>query len=565
MQGFKAAAERKAQITDPTVKPEEWIKSILLAVERLAATEQWRAIPVLSGILQARSIEMSSRLNYEIQKTLVQFMNNSLNENDENLVVLAVTLDSLSSDIKDDIKHEAVLTRLIPFLYDSRQVLDAQKIFKILRSGKGSVKEYLSVNKNYMYLNTLSLLSQFVVERVENKELVKASLMHITSYCRLASDGYQKLAKDIGPDQAEAHNELWGFLKFSLFSVSLSLQGYTGWLLHGNKSHFDANAVSIATSILVAFQDLYFIVAQISLTGFPTFDFVYYTSLDILLDPRFNLQGVTPFLNQSSSSDIVLKKDDLVGRGKLIFLLNMFEQFVPLLEFDSITTHVLPLTTKYLSGQDPSSGMTISYYQPVLESAHSVFLALVSAPSQAFEQNNGSRDDNVISDDSATSKKEQHYLENEIPQYFHCVLDLFPGLLSPHQFTLALSTLIRAYSPPSPLYRVNPSRSEWLLEEIYSKSKSASNSPLPAEYGTKEEHPAPTYRAVIISALIHCLPFLHLSLLEPWLNRTQGLIDGITNETEKKYLEDDLFKMLSEELEQYKSTVGIRWWFRSKL
>lgn len=641
-EGFKAAANRKALITDPTVSPLDWALSIHRAVENLAPNEQWRALPALGGIILGITKSSSDTgknigggltiSGYQVRKfeqLFVDFIHNTVHVYGKSkpqagqlvssLVILSIVLPNIGNRYKQKLDTYLILPAAVELVYESEKGLALPTVFRSLISDTRSTTLNDKLNKNpvFRHLNSLSLLIQFLIHNsnpINDVEMVFQALTHIVNFSELLASEYQNLATKIGADAAEINNGLWRFLKFLLFSLSLSFQGYTSWmLLHINRKLFKKYSVSVAKSIIKAFSNVYFVVAQISLSGFPTFDFVYYSCLDILLDPQFALVGISetaaelslPFL-KSKEASIAYIDSNLVNRGRLIYLLNLYEHLVPLLPFSesepsknrttTISTHVLPLVTQLLTPPEGKSKITITYFQPVLESAHSVFLAIVSTPSQALERNNGSRDANVISDAQNelthnSSADTQHYLDNKIPDYLKTVLSLFPGILSPNQFTLAITTIVRAYSPPSPMYRVNMDRSEWILKQIHKKAQNEilAGVPLPAELGTHAQNlnnsgqpsvnekniPVPTTRAVVISSLIHSLPYVHITLLKNWLNKVVKLIQNPENfdkskvgpayKLEQEYLETDLFQMISEELEQYKSTIGIKWWYKAKL
>lgn len=645
--GFRAASNRKALITDPTISPQDWALKILASVENISIQEQWRALPILAGVLLAVP-SINPRQNSggqlildvshvrQFQQTFLDFVHNTIQfysnlgpnfcQIPSTLLVLAITFPQLEDSYRRKLNTHLLLPPVIELVYQSSFGLDVSRLLKsdVTDPEMSALKDALDYHPVFSHLNSLSLLIQFLIQNshpTKDASTISTVLHAISAFTSSLSTQYQRLAEEIGPDAAEHNIPVWRYLKLSLFSVSIAFQGYTSWLLQQlPRNLFRQHAESVSASIIEAFSHIYFIVAQISLSGFPTFDFVYYSSLDILLDPQFGLHGISsivhnlavPYLttnNKSMSHKLI--ESSLVNRGKLIFLLNICEVITPLSPFHpinpqevSIYTCILPLARQFLVPSRPSeSRMTITYFQPVLESAHSVFLAVVSTPSQALERNNGSRNNRTISKSQelsadsavlATNDQDhtQNFLDNEIPAYLNCVLELFPGILSPNQFSLAITTIVRAFSPPSPMYRVNTNRSQWILNQIYEKAHNEipPGIPLPPELGTHQEQlnhtdntlenekniPVPTTRAVVVSALIHSLPYIEISLLETWLNKVVHLIQlpvahsnvsnlGPAYKIEKQYLDADLFQMISEELEQCKSTVGIRWWYQAHL
>lgn len=645
--GLRAASNRKAQITDPTISPRSWALQVLESVENLAPQEQWRALPVLAGIIQALEVDdPTPKAELVVKKAdLDRFQRlfiNSVNATFDfysqlglnvcqipsTLIALSAVSSKLDDYYKRQLRTSTILPRVVDLIYTSTYGLNNGQLLRTVASDKDAKELNKALNENpvLVRLSSLSLLIQFLIQNshpTRDFEIISTALQVISSYSILLSQEYQSLVKNIGADAAEQNHKVWRFLKTSLFSIAVSLQGYTSWLLeYLPKDLYQQNAVPIASTIIEAFAHIYFIVAQVSLSGFPTFDFVYFTCMDILLDPQFKLEGVSttvtdlaaPFLAATTKShSYKLIEGDLVTRGKLIFLLNIFELMTPLVPFHpwkdskrnvvTISQVIMPLTKQFLTSPDQTKfTITPTYFQPVLESAHSVFLAIVSTPSQALEKNNGLLNGEIISDKSEASQQQspesrhdvretENFLDTELPGYLNTVLDLFPGVLSPNQFTLAITTIVRAFSPPSPMYNVSRSRSRWILEQIHDKARNKiePGHPLPPMIGTHQQQinntqddhkddkniPIPTIRAVVVSALIHSLPYIEISLLEPWLNKVIRLVQNPTLDgklkagsalaLEQQFLEADLFQMISEELEQYKSNVGIKWWFKARL
>lgn len=647
--GFRAASNRKAQITDPTISPKNWALKILNSVENLSPQEQWRALPPLAGIIQAIATDnttpssqliLDHHVKKQFQQLFVDYVNSTISfyqslgpnfcQIPSTLLSLSAVFAQLEDSYKEQLNTQILLPLITDLVYVSPFGLRDGVLLRSVAKDNDAVELNTALNDNPVlrHLSSFSLLIQFLIHNshpTEDVEVISSALKVISAFAHSLSTEYQVLSNKIGPDKAEQNHKVWRFLKLSLFSIAISFQGYTGWLLqHLPRYLYLKHAVLVSSTIIEAFSHIYFIVAQVSLSGFPTYDFVYYSCLDILLDPQFELEGISgivenlaaPFMaipDAQHSYDLIEKS--LVNRGKLIYLLNICELLTPLSPFHprkrskkdivTISDLIMPLARQFLVSPDPAkSKMTVTYFQPVLESAHSVFLSIISTPSQALEKNNGSRNENTLSgdisgasdqdkmDNDTSFRDTQKFLDNEIISYLDTVLSLFPGVLSPNQFTLAITTIVRAFSPPSPMYVVNRSRSHWILQQIYEKAldKIPPGHPLPQTIGTHQQQlnntensqnadqqniPIPTTRAVVVSALIHSLPFVEISLLENWLDKTVQLVNNPTANgsvkpgpalsLEQQFLEADLFQMISEELEQYKSNVGIRWWFKSRL
>lgn len=650
--GFEASATRKASITDPTLSPKEWTHEIYKSFEYLKPEHQWRALPVISGLIKAihyQELRQNLLLNGEtsrpagvnidsgplsdkhlkriLHREFVKLVNTTLriygqekyllSENEQNntqipiaIFVSAVTLPFLDESEAKNLDYGLLLSYSVKFVYLSDQGLQGGRCLRsILVKDDKSLAIALDTNPIFTKLNSLSMLIQKSIQEINShKSPIPAveALETIYQFSISLSDEWNAVTANIG-DITQIQNDTiaWNFLKICLFSVSLVFQGYTTWvLLTITRTEFRNRAIPITSLILRSFSNMYFIVAQISLAGFPTFDFVYYTAIDILLDPQFEYTEICKIVKDFSFPIISLQdhqrniylSQSLVFRGKLIFLLNICETLVPLLPpkrtFENrhcpitLTDDIIPLVSLFLQPlpiSPETQNLTLSHIRPILESAHSVMLAMITTPAQVAEVGAGNHPLFLFKDSELAYPE---FVNSITPKYFRTIRELFPAVLSSTQFSLAITTLVRSLSPPSPIFLLDSQSAEQIITELIEESdKIGVGILLPSQNTSKSQQGhdlskltqqdssavPPTVRAVILSSVIHSLPYLDVSVLEKYLTLIWKKIDqtirlnesssiAIANE-EQRYLEIDMFNMIAKDLEQRKASVGIRWWY----
>jgi hypothetical protein len=144
---------------------------------------------------------------------------------------------------------------------------------------------------------------------------------------------------------------------------------------------------------------------------------------------------------------------------------------------------------------------------PVFEAAHSVMLAVLTAPQSA----------------EITAK--------HLPFYIDALFSVFPHNLSPRQFRLAFKTLMRVTAPPSAISATHPDLPATLLELVYHR------------------------------ALIDALPMLPISLLEEWLPLCADLLNQIDDDGMRETVKARYWEVLvSGEMDAERSGVAVQWW-----
>ncbi len=181
-----------------------------------------------------------------------------------------------------------------------------------------------------------------------------------------------------------------------------------------------------------------------------------------------------------------------------LYFLNTAEHFTTVFGPKLNEELLIPAATPYLGiGGDQR-------LLEIFESAHSVMLAVLSAPQNS------------------------DILAKHIHLYIDVLFKVFPRHLSARQFRMAVRTLVRISSPPSLLSERQPLLPSTILELVRFRLETASTiltqqdigppAAPSSEIDTKyfEQPPLSEY-AVLVLTLIDALPFLPVDQLEDWL------------------------------------------------
>lgn len=219
-----------------------------------------------------------------------------------------------------------------------------------------------------------------------------------------------------------------------------------------------------------------------------------------------------------------------------LFFLNTTEHFTLILPVHITADLLVPTVTAYLAagGKGP--------LLPVFEAAHSVTLAVFSAPQNA-----------------------QTTIGN-LPFYIDSLFKVFPDNLSARQFRLAFKTLLKITSPPSSLAASQPMMPAILLELLHERAANARTSPIPIHPGAPEgaaEIPVPlSEQAVLTLTVIDGLTQIPLDLLDEWLPITADMIHDIQDYHTQEHCKEHFWHILVEsgELDPERSRVCHAWW-----
>ena len=184
----------------------------------------------------------------------------------------------------------------------------------------------------------------------------------------------------------------------------------------------------------------------------------------------------------------------------------------------------------------------------IFESAHSVMLAVLSAP------------------------KNSDFLVKHIHPYVDILFRVFPQNLSARQFRMAVKTLIRISSPPSTLYERQPLLASSILELVRSRLEMSSPASMQLNAGAPTPSPFPetpviseqrplSESAVLMLTLIDALPFLPIDQFEDWLPVVAESLHMIKDVDHLHTCRQRFWDVLSNgEMDVERASLGVAWW-----
>ena len=315
---------------------------------------------------------------------------------------------------------------------------------------------------------------------------------------------------------------LWESLKRYLFATVMSLQGIITNLMHscahsGSPQHLmnieiDPSVVSF--EILEILGHLAFVSVRFGYSAFDAWNFVYLASIDILsafpaqviilLNKHIPSTPLNPPSNKASIPQHPSKAADA------LYFLDTLEHFISILPEDIIIQHYLPITRIYLSLSNPS-------FRRHLESAHGVFLAILA------------RGD---------------LLHSELPTYLTVVYSSFPQFLSPRQFRLAISTVIKL-SPPS--------KTNEIMTDLVHRAMNASSEIIPSAEGVSDE------QLTYLFAMVDSIAWLEVDVVEFWLEQIVNVGRRLNGRRREEFVKR-IWECVSGEVGGEVGMSAVEWW-----
>ena len=167
---------------------------------------------------------------------------------------------------------------------------------------------------------------------------------------------------------------LWRLLRVTLFALVIVLRGAVGRLLNDPALAADAVAPVIVRQVLHALRNLYFISSRLGTESFSQYTFVYLTTIDILSNYPIQADAFLKEIKPTSPGAIPPSPLD---RCLDLYFLNTAEHFTLVLSAETNEEVLVAAAIPYLA----SGGS--NHLLPIFEAAHSVMLAVFSAPQSA--------------------------------------------------------------------------------------------------------------------------------------------------------------------------------------
>ena len=227
-----------------------------------------------------------------------------------------------------------------------------------------------------------------------------------------------------------------------------------------------------------------------------------------------------------------------------LYFLNATEHFTTALSPELNEELLVSAATPYLGlGSDQR-------LLEIFESAHSVMLAVLSAPQNS------------------------NLLAKHIHSYLDVLFRVFPQNLSARQFRMAVKTLIRITSPPSLLSETQPLLPSTILELLRFRLETGSPAlvqqdrdppaPSPVEASmtpTAFQQPPLSESATLVLTLVDALPFLPIDQLEDWLPVVAQSLSMFQDATESHMCRQRFWDVLSNgEMDVDRAALCVAWW-----
>lgn len=601
---FQSACMRKFQISDPTIPFEEWLDHMFVGSYSLLAGSNanngsgslWRVLPLLTGLILAvktikdqhtRPMIMSRKRQLHRFDTQLQFLFSSVaNPVIESLAsgnepgfydpdnaltqLTALCIAKAGATALDPESFGQLSTAALPLVL----VVVYQSTITPRREKEPDCNAIAGLQglpaTDSIMMSHLSSVSLFVQRFLENRhpplsdvdELLNRLLsLSVNTHVQTQSEQINKSGNGIAMRGLVVNPNLWNTLKPLYFGVLIQLRAVASTILH--RRGFPV--IYLAEKALKVLQPLHFIIEELGV--FETYNYVFHVCVDTILETQFapnsvQFQDFVLTLVGSCNPGAI---DNQVGRGNIVFALDLVEMLVPKLPSRLWDQTVYPFINEFLQ---PVPGVDISTTKRALESAHSVMLSHLS---------------NAVNiDRPETFTKEQHNsLGDQLRHYFSIVTNLFPTVLSHQQYTLTVRTIAKAVTNP---VTFDEARVDLLLMALFEKAKTTIPGirlPEQAKWGEaleldkyeedgkssplEDNIEPPTIRAVVVSNLVHVLPLLDRAKFQFWLNRCAELAPKLTFSpmaaAESEYIHKQLQYMISNELDLSLADQGIQWLF----
>lgn len=258
------------------------------------------------------------------------------------------------------------------------------------------------------------------------------------------------------------------------------------------------------------------------------------TAIDVLSQYPIQAEAFLQDIRPSSTGTIPQHPLD---RCLDLYFLDTAEHFPILLSPEINEQLLIDAATPYLGlGSDPR-------LLEIFEAAHSVMLAVFAAP-----QNSG-------------------VLSKHIRQYLDVLFQVFPQNLSPRQFRMAVKTLVRITSPPSPVFEDQPMLPSTILELVRYRLGKALPNPLhdaASPSKCEEEKVAESIlseQSVLTLTLIDALAYLPIDQLEDWLLLVAESLKDVRDAHQLHLCRQRFWQALSTgEMDVERVTLCVSWW-----
>lgn len=551
-----------------TLPKHDWIRAIANGADE--HSPRWRHVLVLGGLLlgfgPAEEENLSRHMRTTLEEGLVSAINQALPELAEEdhfgQQTITLVLNHCFPIISDTERSQLDYDRLLPILMQSTfrtseglgsaYFLGAIDIDVYPRPGNGLSWTERSPSHQQVRgtlgsplvssLGPLSRLIGHTVEQVRQPWLVTGAVDDLEDFTKTLHLQWRqnRLAQvDAADEEACFDGEtmhtttptLWRLLRTTMYASVIILRSAIGRLLGDGALADDATASRLASQALRILRSLYFISNRTGSATFSQYTFVYLTAMDVLSRYPVHLETLLYDIKPAELDEI---PEHPLDRNLDLFFLNTAEHFPLMLSSRVIEDLLVKSALPYLATGGDNNLL------PIFEAAHSVMLAVFSAPQSS------------------------DFAITHLPFYVDALFKVFPKNLSARQFRLAFQTLMQITSPPSPLAMSQPLLPATLLELLHERAIRASTSVLPPQPATgpsTEDDMQLSEQAVLVLTIIDTLTQLPLDLLDEWLAIAADLVNAVDDESMREHCKEQFWVVLVDgHLDPDRSRVCHAWW-----
>ncbi|KAF2735992.1 hypothetical protein EJ04DRAFT_551668 [Polyplosphaeria fusca] len=554
-----------------------WIRAIVAGADE--RSQRWKHVIALGGLLiaigsleeQGMDLYWASSVKRKVEGALVRAINLALVEVRERgdadglggqtiALVLNHAFGCIPDSERAHIDYDLLLPVLIGTAYFSNEgfqsayflggldldiKVQGKKLDWPSQSSSFRQVENIMSRPLVSAMGPLSRLIAHSVENVKDPWLLQTMMDDLASFSRALPTQWRQIKfSEIDPAEESEYLEeealnktlplLWRLLKAALFSTTIILKGVFGRMMGDGVLASDGVAPVLATQALHTLRHLYFISSRLGPTSFSQYTFVYLTAIDVL--------SAYPIHADKFLKSIMPQQLGSIPRHPLdrildLYFLNTAEHFTLVLSPATNEDLLVASAVPYLAAA------TNHHMLPIFEAAHSVMLAVLSAPQSAL----------------ITAK--------HLPFYVDALFSVFPHNLSARQFRLAFKTLMRVTAPPSALSASHSDLPATLLELVFHRSLDAPTTALPPDevtlalQGSDKPPPPLSEQAVLALTLIDSLPYLPVPLLEEWMPLCAELLNAIEDNAMREAVKERFWEVLvSGEMDPERSGCAVAWW-----
>ncbi|KAF2721658.1 hypothetical protein K431DRAFT_346092 [Polychaeton citri CBS 116435] len=548
----------------------DWIRAVVKAADE--HSPRWRHLLVIGGLLlgfgQPHEENLSASMRTTLEAALVAATNLAVDQTAEDdelgqqtiALVLNHCFPLLSDVERSQIKYDRLLPVLMQAMLHSPEGLRSGYFLGAIdldvypkpsgqlhwpeRSPSHQTIKAMEASPLIANLGPLARLTGHTLEHVNNGWLVGSALDDLEAFAKTIHLQWRqcKLSSiDVAREQQSLDSEslntttppMWKLLRSTLFATVILLRSIVGRMLGDSALANNEVAAHAASQALHILRYLFFISNRTGAGTFSQYAFVNLTTVDVFSHYPFDAAA---FLKDIRPNELGSVPSHPLEQNLDLFFLNTAEHFTLILPPDICEELLVAAATPYLAegGQ--------AHLMPIFEAAHSVMLAVFSAPQNAEISN------------------------RHIAFYVDALFKVFPSNLSGRQFRLAFTTLVQITVPPSPLSASQPMLPAVLLELLYDRAGKASAAPLPQQppVDGADAGQGPgliSEQAVLVLTVLDTLPELPLDLLDEWLPLSADLINIVQDRMMREQCKQHFWHtILTGEMDPERGQVCHAWW-----